>query len=165
MTAAATGEARELRCPQQPRAVYADRVRCVGDGAGAGEDLLGSIKVSFLKRLFGKGGSKPTAGVSANEEAVLVYLDGSDLPDHVGQEHDVATLEDRLTEIIEREQLGEFDGNEFGPDEVTLFMYGPNAERLFAGIEPVLRGYPLCQNARVVIRNGGPGAPEREVRL
>jgi hypothetical protein len=40
MTAAATGEARELRCPQQPRAVYADRVRCAGRGAGAGEDLL-----------------------------------------------------------------------------------------------------------------------------
>jgi hypothetical protein len=130
---------------------------------GAAHYLLGSINMSFLKRLFGK--VEPTASVSTNEQAVLVYLDTSGLPDHVCQEHDIATLEDRLTEVIEREQLGEFDGNEFGPGEVTLFMYGPNAERLFAGIEAVLRGYPLCQSARVVIRNGGPEASEREVRF
>ena len=130
---------------------------------GAGQYMLGSINMRFLKRLFGNG--EPTASVSTNEQAVLVYLDTSGLPDHVCQEHDIATLEDRLTEVIEREQLGEFDGNEFGPGEVTLFMYGPNAERLFAGIEAVLRGYPLCQSARVVIRNGGPEASEREVRF
>jgi hypothetical protein len=44
-------------------------------------------------------------------------------------------------------------------------MHGPDAEKLFAAIEPVLRGYPLCQHARVVIRRGGPEAPSREVRL
>jgi hypothetical protein len=101
----------------------------------------------------------------SNEQAVLVHLDGSGLPDHVYQDHDLATLEERLTDVIGRERLGEFDGNEIGPAEVTLFMYGPDAERLFAGIESVLRGYPLCQSARVVIRGGGPGAPEREVRI
>lgn len=64
-----------------------------------------------------------------------------------------------------REGLGIFDGNGVGPGEATLFMYGPDAERLFAGIEKTLRAYPLCQNARVVIRKGGPGAEEREIRL
>ena len=52
-----------------------------------------------------------------------------------------------------------------GPTETTLFMYGPDAERLFAGVEATLRAYPLCRGARVVIRRGGPGAATREVRL
>ncbi len=61
--------------------------------------------------------------------------------------------------------MGVYDGHEFGPTEVTLFMYGPDAERLFAGVEPTLRGYPLCTNAKVIIRRGAPGAPERELTL
>jgi hypothetical protein len=75
------------------------------------------------------------------------------------------TLAEQLGDILEQQRLGEYDGDERGPTETVLFMYGPDAERLFNGIEPVLRAYPLCQNARVVIRRGGPGAGERELRL
>ena len=99
------------------------------------------------------------------QQAVLVYLDGTGLPEHVYEECGLATIEDMLIEVIDREELGEFDGNEVGPDTVTLFMYGPDAERLFGGIEATLREYPLCQRARVVIRQGAPGAPQREVTL
>ena len=100
-----------------------------------------------------------------NEQAVLVYLDGQNLPQEVYEDYDVSTLEDQLSEVIESQSLGEFDGNEFGPDGVTLYMYSPDAEKLFSGIESVLRAYPLCQNARVVIRQGGPGSQAREIRL
>lgn len=99
------------------------------------------------------------------EEAVLVYLDGTGLPDQIYQENDLSTLEDQLFEAIGAEQAGEFDGNEIGPDGTTLFAYGQDANRLFAAIEPVLRDYPLCRNARVVIRKGGPGAAQTEVRI
>lgn len=118
--------------------------------------------MSILKRLFGK---KNQAETRSDQQAVLVHLDGSGLPDHIYQEYDLATIEDQLIEVIEREGLGEFDGNEVGPGETTLFMYGPDAERLFAGIESTLRGYPLCQAARVEVRRGGPGTPSREFRL
>jgi len=120
--------------------------------------------LSIFGRIFGK---KPSDEVQSEspQQAVLVHLDGVNLPDHVYQECDLATIEDRLVEVIERDVLGEFDGNEIGPAETTLFMYGPDAERLFAGIEQTLRGYPLCQGARVEIRRGGPGAQQREVRL
>jgi hypothetical protein len=96
---------------------------------------------------------------------VIVHLDCTGLPEHVYQQYDLATIEDRLIKVIKRDQLGELDGNEVGPDEATLYMYGPDAERLFAGIESTLREYPLCQGARVEIRRGAPGAPLREVRL
>ena len=125
--------------------------------------------MSFFERLFGK---KPTSGrppdvnpSGGQQEAVLVHLDGRGLPDHVYEECDLATIEDRLAEAMATDHLGELDGNEIGPAETTLFLYGPDAERLFAGIEPILRAYPLCQGARVEIRRGGPGAEAREVRL
>ena|SRR5438132_4588458 len=100
-----------------------------------------------------------------DRECVLVHLDGTSLPDDVYQRCDVMTLSEQLGEALERQALGEYDGDEQGPAETTLFMYGSDAERLFNGIEAILRAYPLCQNARVVIRRGPLGAPERELRL
>lgn len=124
----------------------------------------------MLRRLFGRGGDdEPAESASEispeSEQAVLVYLDGQNLRNEVYEEYDLATLEDQLVEVIEREGVGEFDGNDIGPGEVILYMYGPDAERLYAGIEQTLRDYPLCESARIVIRTGGPGAVEREVRL
>ena len=112
--------------------------------------------MSILGRLFGK---------KADEQAVLVYLDGVGLPADVYQDCDLMTIEDKLTEVIEQGKLGLFDGNEVGPTEVTLFMYSPDAERLFTAIEQTLRDYPLCKGARVVIRRGKPGAEQRELKL
>ena len=120
--------------------------------------------MGILKRLFGRR-SPDSDPNTAPQEAVLVHLDGSGLPADVNEQYDLATLEDRLIEVLSHSSLGEFDGNEVGPAEATLFMYGPDAERLFAGIESTLRAYPLCQNARVIIRRGAPGAAQREVRI
>jgi hypothetical protein len=117
----------------------------------------------MLRRFFAKK-ARPVAAARADEseQAVLVYLDVTDLPQQVYENYDLATIEDRLIEVINANGLGEFDGNEIGPTEAILFMYGPDAELLYQGIEATLRGYPLCQGARVVIRHGGPGAPQRE---
>lgn len=126
--------------------------------------------MGILQPLFGARPSSerpaPDAAPRAKDlQSVLVHLDGTGLPDHVYEECDLATIEDRLIEVIERNGLGELDGNEAGPTETTLFMVGPDAEQLFAAIEPVLRAYPLCRGARVEIRRGDAGAPTREVRL
>lgn len=102
---------------------------------------------------------------SSNEQAVLVFLRGSGLPDHVYEEFDVATLEDSLIQAIDSAGVGEFDGNEFGPDEVVLYMYGPDAEALWEVIKPIIEAYPLCQGARIQIRPGGPDVSGREVSL
>ena len=101
----------------------------------------------------------------APEQAVIVRLPGSGLPDEVYEQYDLSTLEDQLVEVIEAKKLGSFDGNEFGPTETVLWMYGPDAEKLFAGIEEVLRSYPLCKNGVAVIRCGPPGSTERAVKL
>ena len=120
--------------------------------------------MSIFRKLFGQEPEKTTAPAwQTVEQAVIVYLDGSGLPGEIYEQYDLATLEDRLVQAVERSASGEYDGNEFGLDGTTLYLYGPDAERLFLAIESALRGYPLCQNARVVIRRGPPGSPEREL--
>jgi hypothetical protein len=99
------------------------------------------------------------------DECVLIHLDGVNLPDEVYQECDTSTLEDQLIEAIKSQQAGELDGHETGERETTIFTYGPDADDLYRVMEPVLRAYPLCQNARVVIRKGGQGSPQTEVQL
>lgn len=101
----------------------------------------------------------------SSEQAVIVYLDGVGLPDETYAEYDLATLEDQLDAVVREGRLGEYDGNEFGPTEVALYFYGSDAERLSAALAPVLTDYPLCRGARVVVRAGGPGAPQREFRM
>ena len=74
-------------------------------------------------------------------------------------------MEYQLIDAVDRAGCGEFDGHESGPEETTLYLYGPDAEALFAAIEGTLRAYPLCQTARVEIRYGPPGSPQREVAI
>ena len=118
--------------------------------------------MSLLSRLFGRSRSESD---DREGQAVLVHLDGTSLPDEIYEQYDTMSLEGLLTDALEEKGLGAVDGSETGPTETTVFMYGPDAERIFAGIEKVLRSYPLCRNARVVIRTGPIGGPEREVRI
>jgi hypothetical protein len=95
-------------------------------------------------------------------EAVLIYLVGSGLdPDAL------VPLEDRLDETVRSTATGEFDGNDVAVSgtTATLYLYGPNAERLYAAISRVLDAEPLCRGARVEIRAGPPGSPARTVRV
>lgn len=97
-----------------------------------------------------------------DEEAVLISLDGQGLDDAIYQSYDLSTLEDLLSEQIEPDGIGGVDGHESGPTQTTIYLYGPDAEALFSRVQPVLASYPLCQNSRVAIRRGGPGAAQRE---
>jgi hypothetical protein len=117
--------------------------------------------MKLLSRLFGR--AEPATG--AEEQAVLIHLDGTGLPDSIYADYDLATLEDELEAALTPQRVGEVDGNEIGSGTATVYTYGPDAERLFKTIEPTLLAYPLCQGARVVIRAGPPGAPQREIRL
>lgn len=79
----------------------------------------------------------------------------------------VRAAQSLLREALEGAGAGEVDGNEFGGGEVTLFAYGPDADALFAVMEPAVRGLPL-RPARVVLRYGSASescAAERLVEL
>ena len=81
------------------------------------------------------------------------------------QPDDLSELEAALGDVIASRDLGEYDGNEISEAETILYMYGPDAEALFRGVERTLKLDSLCRNALVVVRLGGPGAPQREVHI
>ena len=111
--------------------------------------------------LFGKLFGKEKA--PDEDQAVIIILNGTSLPDEVYENCDTSTLEDLLQESLG--DLGECDGTEHGPQDSRLYLYGSDAEAMFRAIEPTLLAYPLAATANVIIRSGSPGAPEREVRL
>ncbi len=74
-------------------------------------------------------------------------------------------LEDKLEEIMEKEKVGDFDGNEIAMDysDGTLFFYGPDAEKLFAAIKPVLLQTDFMKDATVTLRFGPPEEGVKEI--
>ena len=78
-------------------------------------------------------------------------------------------LEDKLIAAIESADVGEFDGNEVAMDgsDGTLYMYGPDADRLFEVVRPVLASATCIRNAVATLRYGPPedGVKEREVAI
>jgi hypothetical protein len=99
------------------------------------------------------------------EQAVIVHIrfENSEA-DSSEQLESILVLENCLTKAIEEINVGEFDGDEAGQGEVTLYMYGPDANRLFATVEPLLRASGF--EGYAIKRFGGAGdlkAPEVRV--
>jgi tetratricopeptide (TPR) repeat protein len=91
---------------------------------------------------------------TADEQAVIVTLDGIGLSDETYAENDLATLEHQLETLFTQSGGGELDGHEHGPEDTRLFLYGPDARALYESIAPVLRAYPLCRGARITLQQG-----------
>ena len=94
------------------------------------------------------------------EHAVIVHISNSTDPS-VGLD----MIEDPLIDAIEATGVGEFDGNEIGPDGALLFMYGPDADALWRVVEPVLRDGNLGSGSYAVLRYGPPGARESQIDI
>ncbi len=78
-------------------------------------------------------------------------------------------FEDILIDVIEKTHVGQFDGNEFceAPDEesVTFFMYGPDANKMYETIEPVLSYLPSLPGSYVIKCYGDPHEQDEEIPL
>jgi len=112
--------------------------------------------MGILSRLFGR---QPGIAVESPEHGVLVkfdYLATTDLGP-------LFALEERLNAAIDAAQAGEFDGNEVATDgsDGFLYMYGPDADRLFEVIRPVLEACPFMRGARITLRYGPPSSEVR----
>lgn len=121
--------------------------------------------MNFFQQLTDSNSDEHRGG--ASEHAVTVYLQLSD--DAFGTEEEqnlIYDLSDRLEAAIATEDAGEFDGDEFGDGCCTLFMYGPDADALFAAVEPILRASALAEGAYAVKRYGEVGEVNvREVQV
>ena len=78
----------------------------------------------------------------------------------------VFALEDALIEAVESAGAGEFDGNDVGQGECTLYMYGPDADAIFAAIKPVIAAHPeMLSGGQAKLRYGPPEDGIREVEI
>jgi hypothetical protein len=103
---------------------------------------------------------------SAPKHAVIIGYSLSDEQHGTVEEREaIFALEDRLAALIDAQKLGEHDGNEFGGGEAAIYGYGPDAGRLFAGIESELRAFP-ARPASAYLRYGDVSDPDaREQRI
>ena len=110
--------------------------------------------MGLLKRLAGGEMPKPP------EQAVIVAFHFQPVSDL----QPVFDLESALEDAIAQASAGEFDGNEVSVDggAHALYMYGPDADRLFAAVQPVLDACPFMQGATVTLRYGPPAGETRE---
>jgi hypothetical protein len=112
--------------------------------------------MGIFSRMFGRS-TKPTGP----DQAVIVHFDygSTDL-------QPIFELEQRLIAAITTAGAGEFDGNEVAADgsDGYLYMYGPDADALFAAVRPVLDQCAFMHGARVRVRYGPPADGVREVQ-
>ncbi len=109
-------------------------------------------------------GSTPAISNPAPDQAVIVRFSygSTDLSR-------LFELESTLEAAITHAKAGEFDGNEVAVDgsDGIIYMYGPDADRLFRVVEPILNATSFMDGARVTIRYGPPAddVREREVTI
>lgn len=117
--------------------------------------------MSIFTRIFGSK-EEPT---KPSEHAVIVRVPISGAN---GTEEEIQRLMDvegELKAAIVEAGAGEFDGNEFGEGEYVYYMYGSDADLLFASVESLLRNHDLAKRGVAEVRYGGPGAKARKVTL
>jgi hypothetical protein len=68
--------------------------------------------------------------------------------------HDLAALGGDLGDVLEKTKVGHFDGSECIHGRCALFMYGPDAEKVFDAVKPVLQQGKLTSGASVELRLG-----------
>ena len=123
--------------------------------------------LTALAALLRMGGDSPSTRADAikHEEAVIVHFD-------YGQKDWSAffEFEKHLEEAIAKAGVGEYDGNELATvgSDGSMYMYGPNADALFAIVKPRLLSASFLKNIMVTLRYGDvtdPAAREIKVRL
>lgn len=98
------------------------------------------------------------------EHAVIVHIGMSSAWGSARERLRLWRLERRLEKAIERADVGELDGNEIGEEEAVFYMYGPDRDRLWQAVEPVLRSSDVLP-AYALLRAGGPDAESERVDL
>ncbi len=76
-------------------------------------------------------------------------------------------LEKKLEATISQAAVGEYDGNDVAADgsDGTLYMYGPDADRLFETVRPVLEATDFTRDAKVRLRYGPPEDGVKEIDI
>ena len=115
--------------------------------------------MGWLSKLWG--GDKG-AGSEPSKHAVIVHFQygSTDLSR-------LFEVERKLESAISAAGAGEYDGNEVNVDgsDGFLYMYGPDADRLFEVVRPILESVPFMKGAVATKRYGPPEDGVRRVEI
>jgi hypothetical protein len=81
-------------------------------------------------------------------EGLAIYLNGTDLPDHVYQECDSNHVFDEFNRLLG--DIGKIHSTWHGPTETTFYLYGTSYEDMCSRLSGFMASYPLCQKARLL---------------
>ncbi len=81
-------------------------------------------------------------------EGMGLFLNGTDLPDHVYANSDINKIISELGSLLIRE--GMFRGYWEGSRETALYFYGIEFEKMKQAVSKYLETEPMCEKARVV---------------
>jgi hypothetical protein len=82
------------------------------------------------------------------QEGLALYLNGTDLPDDVYENHDSNHVYAECQRLLEG--IGDVSSHWQGPTETALYMYGTGFEAMRDRIMPFVESYPVCQKCRIV---------------
>jgi hypothetical protein len=101
--------------------------------------------MGLLSKLFGSKKNAPKG--PPEHEVVIHFFYGSTNYQHM------YAIEDLIRTTIVDAAVGKYEGHEVADDgsEVSLFMYGPDAEALYRVISPVLAESPFMRGATVTL--------------
>jgi len=100
------------------------------------------------------------------KQLLLVYFPLSNMKDETMSDlTEIFEFEDELELIINQNNAGVFDGDEFclEPQECTLYMYSKDINKLYTLLEDKIRNSYLTKNGYIIKRYGSPGA--KEIRI
>lgn len=126
-----------------------------------------ALRGIFLKLENGRPIVPKRGSTSAEEDQsviVTIILRSGGMGDRTERERIIA-LEHQLSDAIENSSAGELDGDEYGGGTCTIYMYGPNAERLLSVALPILRDFRAPSGSYLVTRNGNSDPGEHRIPL
>ena len=127
--------------------------------------VIGIIALSYTLWRHLRGRARRAAiRAGGQEQALLLRLR---LPEgKVGDETPtIVALEEAIENALREHRAGEFEGHDLRDGVWTLYLYGPDARRIFESVAEVVRGSRLDSSSHAIMRFGERGAREERVPL
>jgi hypothetical protein len=89
-------------------------------------------------------------GASAEQDLLVVLKLGNRQMGTAQERQQIDAFASELEAAVEAAGAGEYDGDEIGGGECTLFFCGPDVDRLLGVLRPLLQRSPLARGAHLV---------------
>jgi hypothetical protein len=89
-------------------------------------------------------------GPTAEQDLLVVLRLSNRQMGTLREREEIEQFADHLEAAVTEAGVGEYDGDEIGGGECTLFFCGPDADRLLAVLQPLLKRSPLCRGGHLV---------------